>query len=91
MTDDLTEWLGEAPSPEQAEYLEQQNNHRLKIKELFEDWFYELEGFCFRSERFYDDFDYAAKTGDYKKIVKWLQTAYDVGYNDGQRLYGGTE
>lgn len=57
----------------------------------FNDWFDEMEGFSFRSERFYDDFDYAAKTKDYKMIVKWLQTAYEVGYNDGQRLYGGTE
>ena len=57
----------------------------------FESWFDELEGYSFRSERFYDDFDYAAKTGDYKVIVKWLQTAYEVGYENGQRLYGGTE
>lgn len=57
----------------------------------FENWFDELEGYSFRSERFYDDFDHATKTGDYKVIVKWLQTAYEVGYEDGQRLYGGTE
>ena len=57
----------------------------------FESWFDELEGYSFRSERFYDDFDHAAKTGDYKVIVKWLQTAYEVGYENGQRLYGGTE
>jgi len=57
----------------------------------FDAWFEEMEGYSFRSERFYDDFDYAAKMKDYKMIVKWLQTAYEVGYNDGQRLYGGTE
>lgn len=57
----------------------------------FVDWFEEMEGFSFRSERFYDDFDYAAKMKDYKMIVKWLQAAYDVGYENGQRLYGGTE
>lgn len=57
----------------------------------FVDWFEEMEGFSFRSERFYDDFDYAAKMKDYQMIVKWLQAAYDVGYEDGQRLYGGTE
>jgi hypothetical protein len=57
----------------------------------FDAWFDEMEGFSFRSERFYDDFDYAAKMKDYKMIVKWLQTAYEVGYEDGQRLYGGTE
>lgn len=57
----------------------------------FEDWFEELEGFVFRCERFYDDFDYAAETKDYKKIVKWLQAAYEVGYKDGQQIYGGTD
>lgn len=57
----------------------------------FEDWFEEMEGFAFRSDRFYDDFDFAAKTNDYGVIVKWLQAAYEVGYKDGQRLYGGTE
>jgi hypothetical protein len=57
----------------------------------FEDWFEEMEGFAFRSDRFYDDFDFAAKTNDYGVIVKWLQAAYQVGYKDGQLLYGGTE
>lgn len=57
----------------------------------FDEWFNELVGFSFRSEWFYDDFDYAAKTNDYKKIVKWLQTAYEMGYNVGIHQYGGTE
>lgn len=89
--DELTDWLGPAPSSEQTECLEQQNNRRLEIKELFEDWFYELVGFSFRSEWFCDDFDHATKTKDYKRIIKWLRTAYKVGYEEGQRLYGGTE
>lgn len=57
----------------------------------FDDWFNELVGYSFRSEWFYDDFDYAAKTNDYKKIVKWLQEAYEMGYNAGIQNYGGTE
>ncbi len=57
----------------------------------FENWFNELVGYSFRSEWFYDDFDHAAKTNDYKKIVEWLKTAYQMGYEEGQRLYGGTE
>ena len=57
----------------------------------FEDWFYEMEGYSFRSERFCDDFDFASKTNDYQVIIKWLQAAYQVGYEEGQRLYGGTE
>ena len=35
----------------------------------FEDWFEEMEGYSFRSERFYDDFDFAAKTNDYGAII----------------------
>ena len=57
----------------------------------FDEWFNELVGFSFRSEWFYDDFDHSAKTNDYKKIVEWLKTAYDVGHEEGKRLYGGTE
>lgn len=61
------------------------------IEERFNEWFEELEGYSFRCERFYDDFDHAAATKDYKEIVKWLLEAYKMGYNEGQRLYGGTE
>lgn len=57
----------------------------LMTEDKFLNWFDELEGFVFRSERFYDDFDHAAKTTDYASIVKWLQSAYEVGYNDGQQ------
>ena len=57
----------------------------------FEEWFNELVGFSFRSEWFYEDFDYAAPTKDYKKMIEWLKTAYEMGYKEGQRLYGGTE
>ena len=87
----LTDWLGEAPAPDKLEYLEQQNARCIEIRKKFDDWFYELEGFAFRSERFWDDFDYAKDSKDTQSMVKWLRTAYEVGYNEGQRLYGGTE
>jgi hypothetical protein len=53
----------------------------------FDDWFYELEGFVFRSERFWDDFE--SKNRD--SMLGWMRTAYQMGYEEGQRLYGGTE
>jgi hypothetical protein len=53
----------------------------------FDDWFYELEGFVFRSERFWDDFE--SKNRD--SMLEWMRTAYQMGYEEGQRLYGGTE
>lgn len=61
------------------------------IEEQFDNWFNELEGFSFRSERFWDDFYYASKSGDTKCIKKWLQTAFEMGYNASEeKLYGGT-
>ena len=86
--DTLEDWLGEAPAPDKLEYLEQQNNRRIEIRKKFEEWFYELEGFVFRSERFWDDFDYAKDSKDNQSMVKWLRTAYEMGYNEGQRLCG---
>lgn len=56
----------------------------------FNDWFEEMEEYSFRSDRFYDDFDFAAATNDYPMIVKWLKAAYEKGYDDGQKIYGGT-
>jgi len=53
----------------------------------FDDWFYEREGFGFRAERFWSDYD----TKDQVAMMKWLRTAYQMGYEEGQRLYGGTE
>jgi hypothetical protein len=56
----------------------------------FDDWFNELEGFAFRSDRFWDDFYYASKSGDTKGIVEWLHTAYKMGYNAAKQD-GGTK
>jgi hypothetical protein len=53
----------------------------------FDDWFYEIEGFGFRSERCASDFD----VQDWPAMVEWLRTAYQMGYEESQRLYGGTE
>lgn len=53
----------------------------------FDDWFWELEGFHIRSERFWDDVEQNRKD----EIYKWLKTAYQMGYEEGQRLYGGTD
>jgi hypothetical protein len=57
------------------------------MNEGFDDWFYELEGFVFRSERFWDDFE--SKNRD--SMLEWMRTAYQMGYEEGQSLYGGTE
>lgn len=45
----------------------------------FDEWFYEMEKYSYRSERFYDDFDYAAKTKNYDLIKEWLRAAYEMG------------
>lgn len=54
------------------------------IKEEFGDWFWELEGFHIRSERFYDDFNQSVETKNSKLMVEWLQSAFEMGYTAGQ-------
>jgi hypothetical protein len=57
----------------------------------FDDWFDELEGYSYRSERFWDDFEYASQTKDYPMIKKWLKTAWEIGYQTSEsKFYGGT-
>jgi hypothetical protein len=88
----LEDWLGEAPSPDKLQYLEERNNHRLEIKKQFDDWFNEMEGYCFRSERFWDDFDYVKDSKENQIMVKWMRTAFQVGYDACEsKLYGGTK
>jgi hypothetical protein len=74
-----------------AEERQSMNAKQLEIDRQFEEWFYELEGFVFRSERFWDDFDYAKDSKDNQSMVKWLRTAFEMGYDVGSKLYGGTE
>jgi hypothetical protein len=57
------------------------------MKDGFEDWFYEMEGFHIRAERFWTD--YESKNRD--AMIEWLITAYQIGYENGQQLYGGTD
>lgn len=54
------------------------------IKEEFGDWFWEMEGYGFRSERFYSDFDQSVETKNSKLMVEWLQSAFEMGYTAGQ-------
>ena len=79
--DGLEEWLGEAPAPDKLEYLEERNNRRIEIKKQFDAWFEEMEGYSFRYERFWDDFDYAKESKNNQLMVKWLRTAFEMGYN----------
>jgi len=81
----LEDWLGESPSPDKLQYLEERNNRRLEIKKQFDDWFNEMEGYCFRSERFWDDFDYVKDSKENQIMVKWLRAAFQVGYDAGQK------
>jgi hypothetical protein len=84
--DGLEDWLGEAPAPDKLQYLEERNNRRIEIKKQFDAWFGELEGYTFRHERFWDDFDFAKDKNDYnsmKLMVKWLRYAFQVGYEQG--------
>jgi hypothetical protein len=59
-------------------------NNITDIEEIFEEWFNELEGFSYRSERFWDDFYYASRSGDTDCIIKWLKSAVQIGYDAAQ-------
>ena len=60
----------------------------------FEDWFDEIEGFGMRSERIHSDLE-CVFVDPFKRsqvIRKWLQTAWDMGYNTAEsKFYGGTK
>jgi len=85
------EYLTHEEMLEIASQREAMNAQKLEIDKQFDEWFYELEGFVFRSERFWDDFDYAKGSKNNQSMVKWLRSAFQVGYEQGQRLYGGTD
>ena len=90
--DGLEDWLGEAPAPDKLQYLEERNNRRIEIKKQFDVWFGEMEGYSFRYERFWDDFDYAKESKNNQLMVKWLRSAFQVGYDACEsKLYGGTD
>jgi len=49
----------------------------------FDEWFYGIENFSLRAERFYDEIDPDSRT-DTKALVSWLRAAYEVGYEHGR-------
>ena len=68
---------------EVAAQREAMNDKKLEIKKQFDEWFGELEGYSFRYERFWDDFDQAKNKNDYnsmKLMVKWMRTSFEMGY-----------
>ena len=64
-----------------AEQREALNTKKLEIQKQFDEWFGELEGYSFRSERFWDDYDYAKESGDTSIIKKWLMFIFEQGYH----------
>jgi len=85
------EYLTHEEILEIAEERESINVKKLEIDKQFDDWFEEMEGYSFRYERFWDDFDYAKDSKDNQSMLKWLRTAFEMGYDAGSKLYGGTE
>jgi hypothetical protein len=75
------EYLTHESMLEIAEQREALNTKKLEIQEQFYKWFDELEGYSFRSERFWDDYDYAKESGDTSIIKKWLMFIFEQGYH----------
>ena len=75
-----------------ASQREAMNAQKRKIEKQFDAWFEEMEGYSFRYERFWDDFDYAKGSKNNQSMVKWLRTAFEMGYNASEsKFYGGTK
>ena len=53
------EYLTHEEMLEIASQREAMNAQKSKIEKQFDAWFEEMEGYSFRYERFWDDFDYA--------------------------------
>jgi hypothetical protein len=87
----LEDWLGAPLSEEHIVELEKINSQKLEIKKQFDAWFEEMEGYSFRYERFWDDFDYAKVSKVNQSMIKWLFAAFQVGYYAGSKTHGGTD
>jgi len=86
------EYLTHEEMLELAEQRESMNVKKLEIDKQFDEWFEEMEGYSFRYERFWDDFDYAKDSKNNQSMVKWLRAAFEMGYHACEsKLYGGTE
>ena len=86
------EYLTHEEMLEIASQREAMNAQKRKIEKQFDAWFEEMEGYSFRYERFWDDFDYAKGSKDTQSMVKWLRTAFEMGYYASEtKLYGGTD
>ena len=68
---------------EVAAQREAMNAKKLEIEKQFDEWFGELEGYSFRHERFWDDFNQAKNKNDYnsmKLMVQWMRISFEMGY-----------
>ena len=50
----------------------------------FKEWLDEPQGFASRQEWLINEIEIASKLGNYSGIMRWLQAAYDVGYEQGK-------
>ena len=48
---------------------------------IMDEWLDEIEVFSLRRERLYEDFP---EVKDKEKLLKWLEAAYNVGFEDGR-------
>ena len=57
---------------------QKKENETMKYKN-FEDWFDELEGYGFRSERFFSDVECLDSFHKNVALREWLKTAWELG------------
>lgn len=59
-------------------------------KNLFDEWFYSLEGYHLLAERFWDDME----RGDGDSMLEWMNASFSAGYEAAQNnndFFGGTD
>lgn len=56
---------------------------------LWDEYFYEIEIFAMRMERFHEDMNHVFKDGDTlesrQMIIRWLRGAFDAGFEAGEK------
>lgn len=57
------------------------------MNKQFREWFFKQPLGESAADHFWD----AVNRNDRQEVLSWVKRAYEKGYTDGQKLYGGTE
>ncbi len=61
-------------------------NDKVGTYQEFEDWFYEMESYGTRAERFYDSLDQFSMNATNENLAIWLRAAFDAGQSTASKF-----